>query len=156
MKTSKTNTAPNTNPLVPKLQSEIALLKDRLTRSLADYVNLEKRIERDRQLLSALATTQIISQVVEVVDDLNLAYSHLQDSGLKMAIDKFANILKSYGLEVIDAQGKEFDPKTMECISAVEGKPDFVVSVERQGYLLNGTCLRPARVIVGKKLDIKS
>lgn len=152
MKTPKTNPVPPSNPLVPKLQSEIAVLKDRLTRSLADYVNLEKRIARDRQLLSALATTQIISQVVEVVDDLDLTYSHLQDPGLKMAIDKFTTILKSYGLEVIDAKGKEFDPKTMECISAVDGKPDQVISVERQGYLLNGTCLRPARVIVGKKL----
>lgn len=150
MKTPKTTTLPNANPLVPKLQSEIVLLKDRLTRSLADYVNLEKRIERDRQLLSALATTQIISQIIEVVDDLDMAYSHLQDPGLKMAIDKFTNILKSYGLEVINAKDKEFDPKTMECVSAVEGKPDFVVSIERQGYLLNGTCLRPARVIVGK------
>jgi len=150
MKTQKTNTIPSINPLVPKLQSEITVLKDRLTRSLADYVNLEKRIERDRQLLSALATTQIISQVVEVLDDLNLAYSHLQDQGLKMAIDKFSNILTSYGLTPVDALNKEFDPKTMECISAVDGKPDFVISVERQGYLLNGTCLRPARVIVGK------
>jgi molecular chaperone GrpE len=143
-----------TNSLVPKLQSEITLLKDRLTRSLADYINLEKRIVRDRQLLSALATTQIISQVIEVVDDLDLVYSHLQDQGLKMAIDKFTNILKSYGLETVDALDKEFDPKTMECISAVDGKPDQVVSVERQGYLLNGTCLRPARVIVGKNIKL--
>ena len=51
MKTPKPNTPPATNPLVPKLQTEITLLKDRLNRSLADYVNLEKRIERDRQLL---------------------------------------------------------------------------------------------------------
>lgn len=141
------------NPLVPKLQSEITALKDRLARSMADYINLEKRIERDRQLLSALATTQIISQIIEVIDDLDLAYSHLQDSGLKMAIDKMKNTLNSYGLNEVDALNNKFDPKTMECLSVAEGEEDKVISVQRSGYTLNGQTLRPARVIVGKKLN---
>jgi len=132
------------------LSLQVTELKEKLARSMADYINLEKRIARDRDTFSTLITTSIISQLLEVIDDLNLAYAHLQDQGLKMAIDKLINILKSYDLKPIEAENIEFDPKIMECIGAVDGKADFVVSVERPGYLLNGNCLRPARVIVGK------
>jgi molecular chaperone GrpE len=142
-----------TNPLVPKLQTEITSLKDRLARSMADYINLEKRIERDKQLLSALATTQIISQIIEVVDDLDLAYQNLQDPGLKMAIDKMKSTLRSYGLIEVLTIGQKFNPETMECVSTSEGENDIVLSVHKNGYTLNGQTLRPAQVIVGKKLN---
>lgn len=124
-------------------------LADKLARSLADYSNLEKRIESQRQLFVTLATTSIITKMIEILDDLNLAQSHLGDPGLQMAINKFINVLKSEGLEEIEAEGKEFDPQFMDCIQVVEGPKNQIISIKKQGYMLNGHVVRPTQVAVG-------
>jgi len=69
-----------------------------------------------------------------------------------MALDKLMKALQSEGLEEIAAVGQIFDPKIMDCVDVAEGKQDEVVSVRKKGYLLNGECLRPAQVVVGKEI----
>ena len=133
-----------------KLRQENLSLKDQLARSLADYSNLEKRIESQRQVYVTLATTSIVDKMLGVLDDFQLAQSHLKDSGLKIAIDKFFNVLKSEGVEEIDALDKEFDPVYMDAIEIADGKQNYVVAIRRPGYKLNGTVIRPAQVVVGK------
>lgn len=150
------NTNPKNTDLLKKvsdLEQQSASLIDKLSRSLADYANLEKRIESQRQLFVTLATTSILSRMVEVLDDFYLAQKHLNDPGLKMAIDKFNSILKTEGLEEINPKGSEFDPHSMECIEAVVGKENFVIEVKKLGYKLNGHLIRPAQVSVGKSND---
>jgi molecular chaperone GrpE (heat shock protein) len=145
---------PKTQPTLTKKNSELekqsACLSDKLARSLADYANLEKRIDSQRQLFVTLATTSILSKMVEVLDDFYLTQKHLNDPGLKMAIDKFNSVLKTEGLEEINPKDLEFDPKFMECIEAVDGKENFVIKVKKLGYKLNGHLIRPAQVSVGK------
>ena len=140
----------NTSFKNAELLEKITSLEDRLARSLADYSNLEKRIESQRQLFVTLATTSIISQMVGVLDNFNLAQNHLKDQGLQMAIDKFNSVLKTEGLEEINPINLEFDPQSMECIEAVDGHENFVVEVKKLGYKLNGHVIRPAQVSVGK------
>lgn len=129
---------------------KISELEDKLARTLADYSNLEKRIESQRQFFATLASASIMTKIIDALDDLNLAADHLKDPGLSMALDKLKNVLKTEGLDEIDAQGKEFDPKTMDCVNVAPGKQDSVISVSKKGYILNGECLRPAQVVVGK------
>jgi len=136
-----------------ELLEKITSLEERLARSLADYSNLEKRIDSQRQLFVTLATTSILSKMVEVLDNFYLAQNHLNDTGLKMAIDKFDAVLKTEGLEEINPLGLEFDPQSMECIETVEGKENFVIEVKKLGYKLNGHVIRPAQVSVGKTSD---
>lgn len=148
-KTKKDNTTQNVKNL-NQLKSEIDNLKDSLARSLADYSNLEKRIESQREMYVTLATTSIIIKMIEVLDDLYLTYQHLSDPGLKIAIDKFVSTLKSEGLEEIEAKDKEFDPATMDCQEITKGKDNYVISVKKIGYKLNGHVIRPSQVVVGK------
>ncbi|HEX8923398.1 MAG TPA: nucleotide exchange factor GrpE [Patescibacteria group bacterium] len=136
---------------IEELENKASELQDKLVRSLADYSNLEKRIESQRQLFVTLATTAVISKMVDVLDDLLLAQTHLQDQGLQIAIDKFKSTLKSEGLEEISAVGQSFDPSCMECIDVASGKNDHVLEVKKVGYKLNGHCIRPAAVIVGRE-----
>lgn len=143
----------NINIKTAELLDKISLLEDKLARSLADYCNLEKRIESQRQLFVTLATTSILSKMVEVLDDFYLAQKHLNDPGLKMAIDKFNSVLKTEGLQEINPVNLEFDPQSMECIEAVDGQENFVVEVKKLGYKLNGHVIRPAQVSVGKTSD---
>jgi molecular chaperone GrpE len=139
-----------TNPKNNLADQKIKDLEDRLKRSLADYSNLEKRVESQRQLFVTLATTAIVTKMIEVLDDFHLTYKHLSDPGLKMSIDKFVNVLNSEGVEEIKALDQKFNPETMECIEVVKGKNDQVISVKKIGYKLNGHLIRPAQVSVGK------
>lgn len=156
MTKTKKDTSSQSVKNLNQLQEQVNVLNDRLARSLADYANLEKRVESQRQLFVTLATTAIVTQMIEVLDDFNLAYQHLSDPGLKIALDKFISVLKSEGVEEIITANQEFDPQTMECIEIVEGKNNYVILVKKPGYKLNGHVIRPAQVAVGKSDQIKN
>jgi molecular chaperone GrpE len=135
---------------IQELEEKNLVLQDKLNRSLADYSNLEKRVESQRQFFVTLATTALMTKMIDVIDDFNLVYSHLQDSGLKMAIDKFLSTLKSEGVEEINPIDAKFDPETMECVEVINGEDQKVISIRKLGYKLNGHVVRPAQVVVGK------
>jgi molecular chaperone GrpE len=155
MTTQKTKKKTNLVPEILKMEEKIVSLEEKLTRSLADYANLQKRQEEQHQFFATLAITSFISQMLEVFDELLLAYQHLPDPGLKIAIDRFEAVLKSQGLEEIKALGETFNPENMDCLQVAEGEQDKVVNVQKRGYMLNGRCLRPAQVTVGRKSDNK-
>jgi len=138
---------------IAELEEKNNSLLDNLSRSLADYSNLEKRNENQRQLFITLATTSILTKMIDVLDNFYLAQKHLNDPGLKMAIDKFDAVLKIEGLEEINPNNLEFDPQFMECVEVVDGQTNFVVEVKKLGYKLNGHVIRPAQVSVGKAND---
>lgn len=138
---------------IAELEEKNSSLLDNLSRSLADYSNLEKRNETQRQLFVTLATTSILTKMIDVLDNFYLAQKHLNDPGLKMAIDKFDSVLKTEGLEEINPNNLEFDPQFMECVEVVDGQTNFVVEVKKLGYKLNGHVIRPAQVSVGKAND---
>jgi len=148
-KTKKTH-SDLTATKIQELEEKNLILQDKLNRSLADYSNLEKRVESQRQFFVTLATTAVVTKMIEALDDFNLAYTHLQDPGLKMAIDKFLSALKSEGVEEINPVDVEFDPETMECTETASGEENKVITVRKLGYKLNGHVVRPAQVVVGK------
>jgi len=151
MAIKKTKNKTNLVPEILKMEEQIKELNEKLTRSLADYANLQKRQEEQHQFFATLAISGFVSQMLGVLDDFLLAYQHLPDAGLKMAIDRFESVLKTQGLEEIKAKGEKFNPELMECLQSVEGKDEIVVEVKKRGYLLNGRCLRPAQVTVGRQ-----
>ena len=151
MTAKKTTKKTNLVPEILKMEGQIKELNEKLTRSLADYANLQKRQEEQHQFFATLAIAGFVTETLGVLDDLLLAYEHLPDPGLKMAIDRFESVLKRQGLEEVNAVGETFNPETMECLQTTEGETDKVVEVKKRGYLLNGRCLRPAQVTVGKQ-----
>lgn len=132
------------------LHTQIHDLQDKLARSLADYANLEKRIEAQRQMLITLATASMLNKILPVLDDLNLAFQHLSDPGLQIAIDKLKQVLKSEGIEEINPLNQPYDEITMACIGTQDGPANQVLIVHKIGYKLHDEILRPAEVIVGK------
>lgn len=138
------------SPKTTDLEMKISSLTDQLARSLADYSNLEKRIETQRELYVNLATVSILGKLIDILDDFLLAQEHLKDNGLRIAVDKFKGLLKSHGVEEIKAEGEKFDPLIMDCIEVKNGQQNTVVSVRRKGYKLNNQVIRPAQVVVGK------
>lgn len=126
-------------------------LELRLKRALADYQNLEKRIDEERRLLSKLSSTLLIEKLLPVLDNIEKAQSHLKDEGLEMVLKQFKDILSQEGVEEITAEGTQFDPNLHEAVETQEGeKENTVVKVLSKGYKIDSTVLRPAKVIVTK------
>lgn len=134
----------------PSIQKHLEELEGKWKRALADYQNLEKRIEKEKHEFIHFATASLISKLLGVLDDLDRAQQHSQDPGLKLIHNQLQNILKEEGLEEINAAGQTFNPETMEAIDRVKGKLNQVIQVLSKGYTLNNKIVRPAKVAVGK------
>lgn len=125
-------------------------LEDQLKRTLADYQNLEKRVEENRLEWVKMANKQLLLRLLPGLDALLLAEKHTQDEGVKLSIKKILDILETEGVKKIETEGKDFDPNLMECVHAVEGEEGKVIEELRPGYLLYDKVLRVAQVTVGK------
>lgn len=132
------------------LHQQVTDLEAKWKRAVADYRNLERRINDQQQAVVRFANAMLIERLLTIIDDLGRANEHLKDEGLGLVIERFGDILKSEGVEPIEAQEKEFNPQVMECVEMVEGTKNRVVKVVLVGYTLNGKVLRPAKVLVGK------
>lgn len=131
-------------------------LEDQLKRALADYQNLERRVEEERRLLNRLSSALLIEKFLPVLDNLESAQAHLNDQGLEIVIKQFKDILSSEGVEEIQADGQEFDPNLHEATEVTEGKNDNrVVKVVRKGYKMNNKVIRPVQVVVEKSSAIQ-
>jgi len=137
---------------LPKIDSKSKQLEEQLKRALADYQNLERRVEEERKLLSQLSSAILIERFLPVLDNLENAQKHLKDEGLEMVIKQFRDVLSSEGVEEIEAQGSKFDPNLHEATSVVEGQNDgMIAKVIRKGYKINSKVLRPAQVAVERQ-----
>ena len=124
--------------------------ENRLKRALADYANLEKRIEREKESFVKLANAQLLDKLLSVLDDFELCEEHLNDEGVSLVCERFKEVLESEEVEEIKASGQKFDPETMDAVEIVSGPKNKVVEVILKGYLLNDKVLRPAKVKVGQ------
>lgn len=131
------------------LQARVAELENNYKRALADYQNQERRHKEMSSSLVKMAAASLIEKLLISLDALKLAQSHLKDRGLQMVIDQFNNTLSQEGLSLIDTDGQDFDPLTMDCTEIVAGEKDKVVETVSPGYLLFDKVLRPAKVKVG-------
>lgn len=130
-------------------------------RALADFSNYKRRIERDQTQASQAAAGSIIKRYLDVVDDLDRALKNRpQDgeganwaNGIELIYRKLLTTLDAEGVQIIDAEGQDFDPNLHEAISMEESR-EFssgqVIGVLQQGYTLGEKVLRPARVRVAR------
>ena len=130
-------------------------LEHQLKRALADYQNLERRIDEERRLLSHLSSALVIEKLLPVLDNLESAQKHLKDEGLEIVTKQFKEVLVSEGVEEIVSEGSPFDPNLHEATEILESEKDgIVLKVLRKGYKINDKVLRPAQVAVGRgKVD---
>jgi molecular chaperone GrpE len=127
--------------------------RNKYLRALADYHNLEKRINEQKGEQSRSAIKRIFLDLLPLLDNLEKAEIFLKDQGLKLIKDQFKQVLAKEGLREIDLLGKEFDPNLAEAVDVVKGDEDNIISeIVRKGYMLGDKVLRVAQVKVTKKL----
>lgn len=137
-----------------------AYLED-LRRLKADFDNYRKRALREQASLVEAASQSLVTKLLSVMDNFELAISAAEQSrdfdrmlkGVEMVFGELREVLKGEGLRAIEAQGAVFDPARHEALVSVEAEgveEGTVVDVVRTGYELGGRVLRPAMVKVAR------
>jgi molecular chaperone GrpE len=146
-----------------KLRREIADLRDRSMRTLADFDNFRKRAERERQESRKYALLEPLREFIEVVDNLGLALSASGSTddlkrGVEMIHRQMQDLLRRHGVKEIEALNQPFDPALHEAVSREEDPTvtkATVVGELRRGYLLHDRLLRPSMVKVAVPSETK-
>lgn len=136
-----------------KVHIELEGLKAMLARALADYDNLSKRVERERQDLGKIASLGILIRLLPVLDNLEAAQKHLHDAGLAISIGEFKKVFSEEGLTEINPKvGNEFNEKDMEAIEVTPGERNNIISeaVLVGWKFADGQVIRHAKVKVSK------
>lgn len=137
-------------------QELITSLKNQLARCLADYDNLKKRSEEERNSMYKLASVSFMSKLLPIIDNLKQAQTHVNDSGIAIIIGQLETLAKDEGFEEIKLKvGDLFDESWCEAVDVVETdkkEDDNMISeVVLSGWKYNdGTVVRHARVKVFK------
>ena len=141
---------------VARLRREIADLRDRSTRTLADFDNFRKRSERERQESKKYALVEPLRDFLEIMDNLDLALAAAGSAddlkrGVEMIHRQMADLLRRFGAQEVQALGQPFDPALHEAVSREEDpevKAPTVTGEMRRGYRIHDRLLRPAMVKV--------
>lgn len=134
-----------------KQTAKLIELESQWKRALADYQNLEKRTQQERQQYLRIANASLLAKILPILDDLERASQHLKDQGLALVLKQLEAVLTSEGATEIQALHQEFDPKLMECIDKTPGENNLVSRVDLRGFMMGELVLRPAKVAVGIK-----
>ncbi|KAI1456142.1 GrpE-domain-containing protein [Annulohypoxylon moriforme] len=145
--------------------------KDKFLRSVADFRNLQDRTQRDMKSARDFAIQKFAKDLVDSVDNLDLALTMGQEKiksteeeaknedlinfyeGVKMTETNMLQALKKHGLERFSPEGEKFNPNEHEAtfMTPMPGKEDNTVfHVQQKGFKLNGRVLRAAKVGVVK------
>lgn len=150
------------NGELEKLKAELEEGKDRYVRKVAEFENFKRRNARERVELIQTAGKEVITEMLDVLDDCDRAQRQIETTdsakeireGLLLVFNKLRNVLQARGLKAMETIGKEFDPDLHEAIteinaptSELKGK---VVDEVMKGYYLNDKIIRHAKVVVGK------
>ena len=137
------------------LKKQVEEFENNYRRALADYQNLQKRVQEEKSEWIRSANRELILRILTVLDTLMLAQQHVKEQGLEVSVQQFLDILKSEGVTKIETVGHEFNPHLMECITTEPGEENKVLEEIRTGYMLYDKVLRPAQVKVGKGKENK-
>lgn len=145
-----------------KLAAELQEQKDKYLRLFAEFDNYKRRTSKERIELMQTAGKEVITSMLDVLDDCDRAEKQLQSTtdlnqikeGVQLVFNKLRTTLQSRGLKAMESIKTDFDVEKHEAITEIpvtdknlKGK---VVDEVTKGYYLNDKLIRFAKVIIGK------
>ncbi len=147
------------------LHEEVAALKDRYLRTMAELENVRKRAEREKADAAQFAFGKFARDLLSVVDNFSRAFEALKPdvraamsnevsavvTGIEATQRELLAIFERHGIKRIEAQGRRFDPNVHQAVAEVpsrEHPPGTVLAVAQHGYMIGGRLLREAIVAV--------
>lgn len=147
--------------IIEEKDQEIAELKDKYLRSLADSENARKRIRQQSEESVRIQREALLRELLPIIDDLERAVDAASGGGngksivegVEMVLRSIHDLLRSQGVTQVSAIGQRFDPMRHEAVDQIESsteEPNTIVREFNRGYLIGERVLRPARVTVAK------
>ena len=139
-----------------KLQLELDETTDRLKRLMAEFDNFKKRSAKERESLYSSILSDIVSNLLPVVDNLENAVNvETQDENYKQGVElvskQFKDVLTSLGVKEIETVGTTFNPEYHEAVSSVQDESlgeKEIKEAYRKGYIIGNRVVRHAMVVV--------
>ncbi|WP_273333931.1 nucleotide exchange factor GrpE [Dictyoglomus turgidum] len=132
----------------------------------AEFENFRQRLRREKEEWQEIANARLLKEIVEIMDNFQLALESIKHTrkkdaiieGIQMIYKQFENLLEKEGVVKMETIGKNFDPNLHEAVGIEEvsdGEDNVILKEISPGYLFKNRLLRPARVIVSKKIQKK-
>jgi molecular chaperone GrpE len=149
------------DPSIEKLEEALQEQKDKYLRLFAEFDNYKRRTSKEKIELIQTAGKDIVSSMLDVMDDCDRAEKQMQQSddiaqvkqGNQLVFNKLRAVLQQKGLTAMESIDVDFDVEKHEAITEIEAgknKKGKVVDEVQKGYYLNGKLIRFAKVVVGK------
>ena len=145
-----------------KLKAEVEEQKDKYVRLFAEFDNYKRRTSKERIELIQTAGREVITSMLQVLDDCDRAEKQMQETndpaqiieGVQLVFNKLRRTLQAQGLKAMKSLSTEFDVEKHEAITEIsvddENMKGKVVDEIEKGYYLNDKLIRFAKVVVGK------
>jgi len=152
---------------IAEKDKEIAELKDKYLRTLADAENARKRVRQQSEESIRIQRENILRDLLPIIDNLERALAAARNgndartivAGVEMTVRALIDFLRAQGVTPLESVGQPFDPKRHEAVDHVASQlhpPNTVVDEFHRGYLIGDRTLRPARVSVAKETQADS
>ena len=145
-----------------KLKTELEESKDKYLRKVAEFDNFRRRNAKERLELIQTAGREVITDLLDVLDDFDRAQKQMENSndvkeireGISLVFNKLRNTLQAKGLKPMETINQEFDPDIHEAVTEIpapsEKLKNKVIDEIVKGYYLNDKIIRHPKVVVGK------
>jgi len=145
-----------------KVKAELEEMKDKYLRKVAEFDNVKRRHAKERLELIQTAGKEVITDLLDVLDDCDRAQKQMETSGdskeikegVMLVFNKLRSILQAKGLKAMETKNQEFNPDLHEAITEIpaptEDLKNKVIDEVQKGYYLNDKIIRYAKVVVGK------
>lgn len=148
--------------LMEKLNTELEEAKDKYLRKVAEFENFKRRNAKERIELMQTAGRDVITEMLDVLDDCDRAQKQLDASddataikeGVLLVFNKLRNTLQARGVKAMETLHQDFDADLHEAITEIPAPTEElkgkIVDEVMKGYYLNEKIIRHAKVVVGK------
>ena len=144
------------NGTVSDVEFQLAERTEDLQRVSAEYANYRRRTERERTQIANDAKAKVITELLPLIDDLELARQHgdLADGPLKAFSDNLQAVLQRQKTQAFGEEGEAFDPEIHEAVQDLsQGDTKVIGTVLRKGYRVGDRLIRNAMVIIADPED---
>ena len=151
---------------VEELKAKIQELEDKFLRTNADFENIKKRMEKEKNQAVSYAHEVFARDLLPIIDALEMALNSGEvkedtdpkellekvKEGINLTIEQFRKVFEKHGIELVDIEG-EFDPNYHEAVMQLDSEEKNsgeILQVFQKGYKIKDRVLRPAMVSIVK------
>ena len=150
-----------------QLREELAIMRDKWVRAVAETDNLRKRAKKEQEETSRYAITGFAREMVDVLENLIRASDSIPaeakeenellktlGEGVDLTRSELLNIFEKYAIKRLSPIGEKFDHNFHQAVVQVENnevESGTVLEVLQAGYVIHNRLLRPAMVAVSKR-----